>query len=395
MGIKINDNHIVKAYRGTKLINKAYLDQDNLFLDGSNWVNAQLIYSLSNPNTSNPEEDRFGDIVRINEKYAVVGAYFAPDVEGGGRVYIYRLSDGARIYTLVNPNTYGTALADYFGWYIEIDGDYLYVSSHLEDSANGVDSGVVYKYEIATGTLVDTIFNPNPSLEKHFGYRISISQNYIVISSITRDNDFLKMNIFDKNSLQLLNTITASTVSTEFSMAINNQYLVFSRNLTSLIFVYNIQTGNIISTITLDSIIENYKNGVALYNDKVIARIKDGEAVDSINRVFVYNAEDGSIETELVPAQRLSRDDFGASIAVNSSGILAVTQWPAGNNQSLDLSSVSIFDLNDNYNLIKTIPFDLVTFDVAGWSVDISYSKLITSDFRDGIPNPIKIYSIG
>lgn len=133
-----------------------------------------LVDTLENPPPSG-QTDLFGQSVAISGSYAVVGAPFEYDASSSnsGKAYIFKTtsgdwSDTTLLHTLDNPNAFDTASTtsgDNFGSGVTIDGNYVLVTAPVEDDAEslseGNNSGKVYVFDIVTGTLVDTIDNPN------------------------------------------------------------------------------------------------------------------------------------------------------------------------------------------------------------------------------------------
>jgi hypothetical protein len=48
------------------------------------------------------------------------------------------------LYTLDNPNPYGTSSSDYFGYSVAISGDRCIVGAYSEEDASGTSSGKAY-----------------------------------------------------------------------------------------------------------------------------------------------------------------------------------------------------------------------------------------------------------
>jgi hypothetical protein len=108
-----------------------------------------LLWTLDNPNVfGTSETDYFGNRVALSEKFAVVGAP-SEDLGGNGSgiVYVYSLSSGELQLTVSNPNAFGTNDGDQFGWSVDIDGDNLIVGAYGED-VNGATSGSAYIFSI-------------------------------------------------------------------------------------------------------------------------------------------------------------------------------------------------------------------------------------------------------
>jgi hypothetical protein len=136
---------------------------------GPDWSTASLLYTLHNPNAyGTAASDTFGGGVQMSGDYAFINAQGEDEAggQGSGKVYIYNVTTGALVKTLNNPNAYGTVASDNFPITIAISGNYLLATTFYEDDSGGLNSGVAYIFQTTTGnwddtTLVHTLNNPN------------------------------------------------------------------------------------------------------------------------------------------------------------------------------------------------------------------------------------------
>jgi hypothetical protein len=148
-----------------------------------------LVHTLDHPNSSGGDSayDQFSnDAVDISGGYAIVGAYNETPV--GGKAYIFNVSSGALVHTLDNPNADGAATTDRFGSAVAIDGDYAVVGNHTEYYSSGsTGAGVVYIYNVTTGALLHTVASPiKDDVDGdygNFGKVVDVSGYYAVIGS--------------------------------------------------------------------------------------------------------------------------------------------------------------------------------------------------------------------
>ena len=211
--VSISDNYaIVGAYgegdAGGVASGKAYIYSTST---------GSLLYTLDNPNAySTSAVDFFGFSVSISESYAIVGAYREGDAGGAssGKAYIYSTSTGSLLYTLDNPNAYGTSAYDYFGYSVAISDNYAIVGVFPENDASGASSGKAYIYSTSTGSLLYTLDNPNPygtSDSDFFGYSVAISDNYAIVGAYNEDdaggNESGKAYIYSTSTGSLLYTL--------------------------------------------------------------------------------------------------------------------------------------------------------------------------------------------
>ena len=208
-----------------------------------------LLYTLNNPNAyGTSADDRYGYSVAISSDYAIVGVPLEEDAGGtlSGKAYVYNLTTGALVHTLNNPNAYGTSATDFFGYSVAISSDYAIVGSRLEDDAGSTDSGKVYIYNVTTGALVYTLDNPNGNNTSagsgdEFGYSVSISGNYVIVGAKSEDDaggtDSGKAYIFDVTTGALVYTLdnpsaygTSAGDQFGYSVSISDNYAIVSAN---------------------------------------------------------------------------------------------------------------------------------------------------------------------
>jgi len=150
-----------------------------------NLSNGSLVYSINNPATATPADDRYGRSLAANEEYFVVGAWNAAS---GGRAYIHDLATGDLLHTLVNPNATGSSSGDEFGRHVAIGDRYCAVSAANEDVGGGA-TGTVYLFSLLTGDLIRTLNNPDPTAIDSFGSSLAMSNEYIAILKTTSSTD--------------------------------------------------------------------------------------------------------------------------------------------------------------------------------------------------------------
>jgi hypothetical protein len=211
--ISINDTYtIIGAYEvndiGGVNSGKAYI---------YNTITGTLLHTLDNPNAYDTSAgDQFGNNVSISDTYSIVGAYAEDDAGGldSGKAYIYDNATGALLWTLDNPNAYDTSAVDYFGISVSISDTYSIVGAYQEGDAGGLGSGKAYIYDNATGALLWTLDNPNAygtSADDQFGYSVSISDSYAIVGAYREDSidgtNSGKAYIFDNATGALLHTL--------------------------------------------------------------------------------------------------------------------------------------------------------------------------------------------
>ena len=153
-----------------------------------------LLHTLNNPNVHGTlGGEQFGGSVGCSESYVIVGAPYEDDASStnSGAAYVFDLASGGLLLTLVNPNNYDTSLNDNFGYAVACTELYAIVSAISEDSAEGVGTGIVYIFDIVTGVLLFTLDNPNDYgtvVSDAFGNKIACTDTNIIIGTPQEDD---------------------------------------------------------------------------------------------------------------------------------------------------------------------------------------------------------------
>ena len=176
-------------YEGSTESGKAYI---------FNPATGALLHTLDNPNPfGTVDQDNFGWSVSICESYAIVGAYGEDDGSGNpgggtgltsGKAYIFNPATGALLHTLDNPNAVTTTANDSFGKSVGITESYAIVGADNEmEDAYSSGSGKAYVFDPATGTLIDTLDNPNiqgTAKSDKFAQSVAICESYALAGAL-------------------------------------------------------------------------------------------------------------------------------------------------------------------------------------------------------------------
>jgi hypothetical protein len=162
-----------------------------------NVTTGALVHTLDNPNSDGilgTYGDAFGFSVAISGDHAIVGALREGDAgdNNSGKAYIFNVITGTLVHTLDNPSAYGTSTSDYFGKIVAISGDYAIVGASSEDDAVDNNSGKAYIFDVTTGSLLYTLDNPNAygtSDSDFFGDSVAISGSRAIVGAVGEDED--------------------------------------------------------------------------------------------------------------------------------------------------------------------------------------------------------------
>ena len=280
------------------------------YVDPSDISNATLIQTLDNQNAYNTSNyDYFGDSIAISGNYAIVGVLNEDDAGGldSGKAYIFNVTTGNLIFTIDNPNDFGTSVDDYFGNSVAISGNYAIVGAYLEDEGadnNSLASGKAYIFKTTTGDWTDTtklhtLDNPNtyeyPQSATFvgsdlFGAAVAIDGNYAIVGAPGED--------FYNPSY----TYTQSGQAYVFDVTTGN-------------YIRTIYNPNGYSTGTNDS----FGGVIAISGNYVFFGVpgEDSQQGNSSGRVYVHHIASGGLVCQLNNPTPVPAEYFGSSVAAS------------------------------------------------------------------------------
>jgi len=149
-----------------------------------NGSDGSLLHTLTPPDPATT--DRFGQSVSISDSFVLVGSP-REDLNSDadtGRAHLYNASTGALLTSWDNPNNYGSASVDYFGFSVAVSENYAAVTAIGENNAANRDyAGVVYVYSTTSPyTLLYTLNRDLPYYDS-FGWSLKISGNYLFVGA--------------------------------------------------------------------------------------------------------------------------------------------------------------------------------------------------------------------
>ena len=297
----------------------------------------------------------FGTSTAVSGNYCAVGQPGNNTTANGGSVHVYEVDTGNLLYTLSNPNVYSTTTGDMFGKSLAISGTTLAVVAEEEDSAGGNSSGVIYVFDITDGTLLYTLENPNiygTQASDLFGaYSTCMSGNYLVASAIAEDNASVGsavgvVYVFNATTGQLLYSLYAPVGYQEFNaffgrnIAIdsNTDRMVIGNSYgTKFIHVYELSTGTLLRTHGKPAVVATSNSfGYSLALDGYTIAIVD-QSNTSTNALWLahteidsdtssYNAIINLFDTSPINTSDPYLNGVNVSLVIMKNGILAVSQ---------------------------------------------------------------------
>lgn len=304
-------------------------------------ANKSLRATLNNPTMySTSSSDYFGQSVGISSAYVVVGAPYEDYAGQGnsGAIYIFNTS-GGHLRSIGNPRA---SSSDYFGWSVDVDGNYAIVSAYLED-LSGSDSGRAYIYDVTNGNLLYELAGSDTSTSDHFGYSVAISGNYAIVGA--RYNDYVSTNsgsayVFNVTNGSLVHTIHNPTPDTSDhfgdKVAIDGNYFAVAAPLDDTpgsnqgsVYVYDTVSGNLLYTLSNPNIYNSTSDqfgwSIAINESAgyimVSSIYEDTAGYSSSGAAYIFNLSDGSLYASIENPnwnQTPSSDYFGYDLGITT-----------------------------------------------------------------------------
>jgi len=114
----------------------------------------------------------FGSAVAIDGTTVIVGAY--GDRHAGvysGAAYLFESELGTELHKLTADDA---AIMDYFGTSVAVSGNVALVGAYWDDDV-GLNSGSVYRFDVATGDQVEKVFPSDVAASDNFGCSVAAS----------------------------------------------------------------------------------------------------------------------------------------------------------------------------------------------------------------------------
>jgi FG-GAP repeat len=298
------------------------------------------LYTLESPN---PQRfGLFGNQVAVSGKLVVVGAYeetstASPEDSAGGNVYVFEASTGKLLRTLTSPNAQYEGV---FGISVAISGEDVVVGAERETAGGEKRAGNAYVFDGTTGALVRTFTSPEPQEEGYFGSAVAIHGEDVVIGASSEADagnaEAGKAYVFDLGSGALLDTLTGAARATAgfgSAAAISGETVVIGASGANArgtteggeAFVYNLGSGELVSTLTTPNPVEfgEFGSAVAIEGTEVIVGQPEtyGEHPGNGN-AYVYDADTGELLHTLESPNAQTEGSFGSAVAVHRQDVL-------------------------------------------------------------------------
>lgn len=365
-----------------------------------NIATGTLLRTLTPPVSA--QRNYFGLAVAVSGNYAIITEPFWPSGStNAGAAYIYNVTTGELLHTLYDPNVYGTATEDQFGRSVDISGNYAIVGAEFESSAGGSYSGAAYIYDVTTGDLVHTLIDPNPygtAANDNFGHSVSISGNYAIVgakgegdSGGTSAGKAYIYNVTTGNLVHTLNDPNAYGTSANdnfgWAVAIDGNYAIVGAPFegdaggiySGKAYIYNVTTGSLLYTLSNPNAYgtssgDEFGYTVAISGNRalVAAPFEDISGYLSVGTVYVYDVTTGTLLYTLQNPNPAGTDKstdskFGQALALTSNRIIVGAPYQT------NLASGELLGLNGVYSASALITQQNIA------TTDASSYKIITS----------------
>jgi hypothetical protein len=377
-----------------------------------------LTQTLTNPNAYGTiADDFFGQSLAISGSRLIVGVSNEDDAGGSssGKAYVYDLSTNTLLYTLNNPNAFGTSNQDFFGSSVAISNSYAIVGApgEMKIDQNNPDyefTGKAYIFNATTGALLHTLNNPTPgfTLEEQFGGSVSITNTRAIVSSVGYSAATYSGRAYIYNTVTgallytLANPNVFGTVSNDrfsSSVAISDSYAIvgapgeddtvgFPGSGSGKAYIYNASTGAFLRTLSNPNadgfaFQDGFGSSVAISDSYAVVGVPDEDDTSfSSGKVYIFNPATGALLRTLSNPNAygtITDDRFGSSVAISGSRVIvgATGEDDAGGTSSgkayiFDVSTGTLLHTLNNPNAYGTSANDSF-----GTSVAISDSYAV------------------
>jgi len=397
------------------------------------WSNITLEHTLDNPNPfGTSENDQFGMDLAMSSTHAIIGTYAEDDAGGtnSGKAYIFDLTTGLLLYTLDNPNPVGTSTDDWFAYSVAISDTYAIVGAFREEhnSVTGGDAGKAYIYKLSDGSLIKTLINRDTNgnpIGDLFGHGVAISDTHAIVSAWGEDWGSMgtvsgvgSVYIYDISPEGIVTGPRASMIISNpsdypngyfgWGVEMNDNYVIVTspNDEVGKAYIFNVSDGSLVYTLDnpggFDAASRNDNFGATrnFWHSTSQAAISDNYAIVSApyendadglfasGIVYVFDMSDGSLAHTLYnpnPFGTTQEDYFGMSVDLDGDFVIVGAPYEddAGTNYA---GKAYIFDLTDG-SLVNTIDdpnaFGTTDNDRFGHAVAISDGRALISASRE------------
>lgn len=340
------------------------------------------------------DSDEVGSSLALDGNYAALGSKNDDDLgSNSGAVYVFDVSDGELLRKITpESDEPGSEAGDEFGYSLAIDSTRLVIGSRKAESG-GVRTGVVYMYDITTGTKIRKFVAPDGENNDNFGGAVAINGDYVIVGA-PGDDDGASLAgavyVFEASTGNFIRKLNASNPAFGDALgsdvAVNGDYVVASAQSADAdgsnsggVYLFQISTGQEIGRVYPDvptgyDLFEKVTIGTTHF--AVGARSHNANGVSGSGAIFVYSYNPFSIGL----THKLVADDIKEDLFLGRDVQLLGNYLFAGSTEG-----AYIFDLSDGSQMSKITRSinNGVPHDEFGANIAVSGNTLLVSAHRD------------
>jgi hypothetical protein len=284
-----------------------------------------------------PEPQRyggFGDVVVISGSLLVVSAPFenSSGYQAAGNVYLINVTTGALITSLssLHPQADG-----FFGFSIAASGSTVIVGAPYENSSGYQDAGNTYVFNLTSG-IMKSLVNPDPSSYSIFGSSVGVSGNIVLVGTPRTSKDIPGgiVYVFNVTTGSLIRTLESPNEQREGGFG---DSIAMSGNLAAIdadgeesggfsgagnVYVFNTTTGALTSTISSPKPQRNLSFGTALSISGSLLVVGNPRGDKTAGLAYAFNATNGHYTNKFTSSNPVESGYFGFSTATNGRTIV-------------------------------------------------------------------------
>lgn len=240
------------------------------------------------------------------------------------KVTVYNISNGSTALTVYKDDISGYSAHKYAAK-LTMNSTHVFVTDYGAQRG-AVASGVVWAYEISSGTRTE-INRPGGDIAgREFGGSIACNDSYLVVGSLGVREHF----IIDASNFSLVATISPphSSVGAYNSPFVTDDYVALGAPGENKAYVYNTSNGSLVRSVANPGAsTSEFGEGDSVAISGDFLAVGDEAAASNEGKVYIFDITDGSLQATIdSPAQSGSGSDgFGSAVGYNGT-TLAVGQ---------------------------------------------------------------------
>lgn len=277
-----------------------------------------------------------------------------------GVVYQFDIDTGTLLHTFLNPTPEEN---DFFGTAVVAEKNRVLISAS-GDNTGAKSAGAAYLFDIDTGALLHTFLNPNPEENDFFGLRVELAGNNVFISGLGE-----VCYRFDTENSALLQAYLqpVSDTSRQFGGDIwsSEEYVVINEVglISGVVHIFNKETGVLLHTILNPNPPERgdfFGVSFSIINNNILIGAP-GENIGSPSAgiVYLFDIVTGSLLKTFLNPNPEEGNSFGSAIEIIENGVF-IGAPGAGIVYLFDIVTGSLLQ-----SFLNPIPEDGDTFGIA------------------------------